>query len=284
MYCSFFEFSERPFNMTPDPKFLFMSRTHTEALAHLLYGIRHRKGFVALVGEVGTGKTTLVHTLLDEIADEAKVAIVSGGRFSLAAFLKMMLDDLGVSYTGRSAADLMIELKTYLIKQAQLSNNVAVIVDEAQAMTPGLLEHTRMLSNMETAREKLLQIVLVGQPQLARVLSRPELKQLAQRIGLRCRVDPLSPGEIMRYVRHRLTVAGAGSREIFSEDALVLVARHSAGIPRVANILCDNALVECYARDTDRVDAEIMASTIEDWEKGICVEAPCGRMSATASL
>lgn len=266
MYCSFFQFSERPFNMTPDPKFLFMSRTHTEALAHLLYGIRHRKGFVALVGEVGTGKTTLIHTLLDEVADETRGAIVSGGNFSLAAFLKMMLDDLGVSYAGRSAADLMITLKSYLIEQARKNVTVAVIIDEAQAMTPGLLEHVRILSNMETAREKLLQIVLVGQPELGRILARPELRQLTQRIGLRCQIDPLSEDEIIRYVQHRLVVAGAGEREVFTSDTVAIVARECGGIPRVANILCDNALVDCYARGLHQVGPEIMTEVAAEWK------------------
>jgi len=284
MYCSFFQFTERPFNMTPDPKFLFMSRTHTEALAHLLYGIRHRKGFVALVGEVGTGKTTLIHTLLDEIADEARGAVVSGGNFSLTAFLRMMLDDLGVSYGGRSAADLMIRLKTYLIDQAKKNSTVALIIDEAQAMTPSLLEHIRMLSNMETAQEKLLQIILVGQPELGRTLGRSQLRQLAQRIGLRCRVDPLSADEIIRYVRHRLAVAGAGDREVFTEDALSIVAERSGGIPRIANILCDNALVDCYARGLDRVDAEVMGTTTKEWEDLVTTRPPRTALRAAASL
>ncbi len=269
MYCSFFQFTERPFNMTPDPRFLFMSRTHTEALAHLLYGIRHRKGFVALVGEVGTGKTTLIHTLLEEIAEDTKIAIVSGGSFSLGPFLRMVLDDLGISYSGRSAADLMIQLKTYLIEQAQQGHNVALIIDEAQAMTPGLLEHVRMLSNMETSRKKLLQIVLVGQMELGRLLNRPELKQLSQRIGLRCRIDALSPDEIDRYVRHRLAVAGAQDRTVFTDDAIELVAQHSGGIPRIANILCDSALVESYARDVQVVDAEVVRNCIREWEETI---------------
>ncbi|MCK4546893.1 MAG: AAA family ATPase [Candidatus Eisenbacteria sp.] len=284
MYCSFFKFTERPFNMTPDPRFLFMSRTHTEALAHLLYGIRHRKGFVALVGEVGTGKTTLIHTLLDEIADDTRVAIVSGGSFTLGPFLRMVLDDLGVPYSGRSAADMMIHLKTFLIEQARQGTNVALIIDEAQAMAPSLLEHVRMLSNMETSREKLMQIVLVGQLELGRILSRPELRQLAQRIGLRCRIDPLAPDEIARYVRHRLTVAGAGDREILTEEALDIVSRHSGGIPRVANILCDGALLDCYARSLHRVDAEVMNATVREWEEAITVDVPRVSMRAAAHL
>ena len=283
MYCSFFQFTERPFNMTPDPRFLFMSRTHTEALAHLLYGIRHRKGFVALVGEVGTGKTTLIHTLLEEIAEDTKIAIVSGGSFSLGPFLRMVLDDLGISYSGRSAADLMIQLKTYLIEQAQQGHNVALIIDEAQAMTPGLLEHVRMLSNMETSRKKLLQIVLVGQMELGRLLNRPELKQLSQRIGLRCRIDALSPDEIDRYVRHRLAVAGAQGRTVFTDDAIELVARHSGGIPRIANILCDSALVESYARDMQIVDAEVVRNCIREWEETIPANVSARTVGAVTS-
>jgi general secretion pathway protein A len=282
MYCSFFQFSERPFNMTPDPRFLFMSQTHTEALAHLLYGIRHRKGFVALLGEVGTGKTTLIHALLEEIAEEAKVAVVSGGRFSLTQFLRMVLDDFGVARAGRTAADLMIQLKTYLIQQTQQGSNVALIIDEAQAMTPALLEHVRMLSNMETATEKLLQIVLVGQLELGRLLSRPELRQLAQRIGLRCRVEPLSAEDITRYVRHRLAIAGAGEREVFSDEALTLISKHSGGIPRIANILCDNALVDCYAREVNRVEVEVVDCCVQEWNEVMTVDGLRSAMRTAA--
>ena len=235
-------------------------------------------------GEVGTGKTTLIHTLLDEIADDTRVAMVSGGSFTLGPFLRMVLDDLGVPYTGRSAADMMIHLKTFLIEQARQGTNVALIIDEAQAMTPTLLEHVRMLSNMETSREKLMQIVLVGQLELGRILSRPELKQLAQRIGLRCRIDPLALDEITRYVKHRLSVAGAGDREVFSEEALDIVARHSGGIPRVANILCDGALLDCYARNMERVDAESMSDTVQEWEAAITVDVPRTPMKAAAHL
>jgi general secretion pathway protein A len=251
MYTSFFGLSEKPFAITPDPRYLYLSERHAEALAHLLYGINESGGFIQLTGEVGTGKTTVVRTLLSRIPHHADVAVIMNPRITPAEFLQTICEELGVTLEPDeqgSVKQMVDALNRRLLSAHAQGRRVIVIVDEAQNLSAEVLEQVRLLTNLETPTQKLLQIILIGQPELRELLDRTDLRQLAQRITGRYHLNPLSREETMGYVRHRLRVAGA-SGDIFTAAALGEVHRLSSGIPRVINVTCDRALLGAYTRE-----------------------------------
>src|SRR5580698_10561714 len=260
MYTRFFGLSEKPFSITPDPRYLFLRERHAEALAHLLYGINESGGFIQLTGEVGTGKTTVVRTLLSRIPEHADVAVILNPRITPTEFLLSICEELGVEIgaTERDSVKSMVDaLNRRLLAAHSEGRRVTVIVDEAQNLSPSVLEQVRLLTNLETPTQKLLQIILIGQPELAEMLDRNELRQLAQRITGRYHLSPLSRDETKGYVRHRLRVAGA-QEEIFTSRALDEVYRLSGGIPRVINVFCDRALLGAYSLDRHRVTSPLV--------------------------
>ena len=255
MYASFFGLSEKPFAITPDPRYLFMSERHAEALAHLLYGITEAGGFIQLTGEVGTGKTTVVRSLLERMPKHADVAVILNPQLTPIQFVLTICEELGMfvrDEDAESLKDLIDLLNKRLLDAHAKGRRVVVIVDEAQNLSPETLEQVRLLTNLETASQKLLQIILIGQPELREVLDRVELRQLAQRITGRYHLDPLSKTETSSYVNHRLKVAGANG-EIFTASALREVHRLSKGIPRIINVICDRALLGAFTQESHRV-------------------------------
>ncbi|MDJ0758629.1 MAG: AAA family ATPase [Woeseiaceae bacterium] len=260
MYTSFFGLNEKPFSITPDPRYLFMSERHGEALAHLVYGVTESGGFVQLTGEVGTGKTTLVRTLLqNRLPDNADVAVVLNPQISVKEFLATIAEELAVDNDVDidSIKSMTDALNAYLLKAHAEGRRVILIVDEAQNLSPNVLEQVRLLTNLETAKQKLLQIILIGQPELRELLARNDLRQLAQRITGRYHLEPLSRKETEAYIRHRLRVAGA-LNDVFDTAAMRTVFQLSQGIPRLINVICDRALLGAYARESRRVTRSIV--------------------------
>ncbi len=256
MYTAHFGLTEPPFSIAPNPRFLYMSPRHREALAHLVYGIEGSGFFVQLTGEVGTGKTTLCRCLLDQLPDNVDVALILNPRISERGLVATICDELHVAYDPATAElkDLVDHLNRYLLERHAQGRRTIVIVDEAQNLSIEVLEQVRLLTNLETNTDKLLRIILVGQPELRRMLRRPELRQLSQRITARYHLEPLSLRETSAYVRYRLAVAGT-KEPIFSAGALRAIYRYSSGIPRLINIVCDRALLGAYSQDRRSIEA-----------------------------
>ncbi|HEX4896590.1 MAG TPA: AAA family ATPase [Solimonas sp.] len=259
MYTEFYQLREMPFSITPDPAYLYMSPRHQEALGHLLYGTGQYGGFVQLTGEVGTGKTTIVRTLLDQKLPDVDVAMIHNPRQSEQEFVQSICDELHVDYPREqpSLKTLVDALNEHLLKAHAAGRRTVLIIDEAQNLRPEVLEQVRLLTNLETAKEKLLRIMLIGQPELSHLLARADLRQLASRITARYHLTPLSADETAEYVEHRLRVAGA-RLEIFSRPALAAVYRYSHGVPRLINIICDRALLGAYGQQARKVTPEIV--------------------------
>ena len=268
MYLDFYGLREAPFSPTPDPKFLFQSTRHREALAQLLYGVRERKGFIVLTGETGTGKTTLLRTLLEKIDRDTHVVYIHNSVLGIEGLVEYMLQDWGVKSTAATHAQRLFELNEFLLDQHGRGHSPLLVIDEAQNLSIPTLEAVRLLSNFETSSQKLMQILLVGQPQLRHKLNAPELSQLKQRIGLRCHVGPLSPEEVRLYVRHRLRLAGASDAGPFTDAAIQRIGEYSEGIPRVISIVCDHCLLSGFADNKRRLDAAVVEEAIDYLEEG----------------
>jgi len=255
MYQSFYGFREMPFNITPDPRFLFLSPTHQEALQHLKYGVTERKGFIVLVGEVGCGKTTLCRRFLNEL-DPARfdTALILNPRVTETQMLKAILTELGETKLARSQNDLVAQVNRVLLERIEKGRDIVLIIDEAQNLKFEVLEQIRLLSNLETDKQKLLQIVLMGQPELKEVLARAELRQLRQRILVHYELHPLTMTDMMHYIQHRLTLAGSSGRPTFTRWGMRAIHRGSSGIPRLVNSLCDKALLSAFVRESDEVN------------------------------
>ncbi len=268
MYEAYYSLEDPPFVLTPDPRFLLRSKGHHEILAALLYGITSQKGLMALVGDVGTGKTTLCRALLRELPENVQSALVLNPHLSDADLIGTILDDLGVERRGTGKGELMTNLSHYLLATGGLGKTVLVIVDEAQQMSVEALEQIRILSNLETATRKLLQILLVGQPELEEKLKLNELRQLDQRIGIRCYLKPLPRRETFRYVEHRLRVAGLPGALPFNRGALGKIHTYSRGIPRVINLVCDRALMAGFSNRMKEITPALVTSAVRNLEGG----------------
>jgi general secretion pathway protein A len=285
MYTSFFGLQEKPFAITPDPRYLYLSERHAEALAHLLYGINEAGGFIQLTGEVGTGKTTVIRSLLEQLPGHADVALILNPRVTPAEFLLTICEELHVPVpeAGRgSTKTLMDLLGRHLLDTHARGRRVVLIVDEAQNLSTQTLEQVRLLTNLETATTKLLQIILIGQPELRELLDQPDLRQLAQRITGRYHLNPLSSEESAGYVKHRMRVAGA-TAEVFTPSALREVHRLSGGIPRVINVICDRALLGAFTQEEHRAGAALVRQAASE-VYGRPVPAPWLKWTTAAAV
>lgn len=253
MYEEFYDLREAPFNITPDPRYLFFSRRHREAYDHLLFGVTQRKGFIQLTGDVGAGKSTLCRALLEELDDGYCTALILNPVMTGIQLLRSILRELELSDRGNDRVRLTERLNRFLLDRVHAGEDVVLIIDEAQDMSAELLEQVRLLSNLEIDNRKLLEIVLIGQPELRTVLARPELTQLRQRITVRYHLGPLDARETEAYIAHRMHVAGGSGRPTFSRAALRRIHRASGGVPRVINTICDAALLAGYVEGSDRV-------------------------------
>jgi len=271
MYLNFYGLKENPFNVTSDPSFLYLSKEHREALTYLMYGIRERKGFLEITGEIGAGKTTLCKALLSEIEKEAKTSFILNSNLSEIQLLDAIIEDFGLKPLKKTKISLLRTLNNFLLEELKKKNNVVLILDEAQNIKNSTLEAIRLLSNLETDKDKLFQIILVGQPELRKKLNSPSLLQLRQRIGVRFHINPLAQDEIDKYIYHRLTVAGSRGNLRFTKEAIEEIYKYSGGIPRLINLVCDKSLLSGFVQETKTIDEsnisksifEIEGSTIE---------------------
>jgi type II secretory pathway predicted ATPase ExeA len=267
MYKEFFGLRANPFNVNPDPRYLFLTRHTEEALACLTYGIQSRKGFVLLTGEVGTGKTTLINKLLEWLRlQQVATAFVFNSRMNVPQFLDYMMADFGITCESKSKSQILQRLYNWLLDRYRAGETAVLIVDEAQNLTDEVLEEIRMLTNLETFTEKLLQIVLVGQPELETKLKQPQLRQLRQRLTLRAKTHPLTIEESKAYVQQRLRIAGSDGRQIFEPEALVAVHKYASGIPRVVNLLCEHCLVSAFVDQKPTIGADIVDAVARDFD------------------
>jgi general secretion pathway protein A len=280
MYTEFFGLTEKPFALAPDPRYLFLAEPHREALAHLLYGIEQGEGFIEVIGQVGTGKTTLCRALLGRIGDAAEIAFVFNPSPSEIELLASICRELGLPTVARSRTDLIDELNRFLLAKNAQGRKVLLVIDEAQNLDPGVLEQVRLLSNLETEREKLLQIVLIGQPELEESLSRPELRQLRQRITVRWRLRTFRRAEVAAYLDHRLEVAGLVEPDVFTRGAVRVIHRASSGTPRLINAIADRSLLAAYTQGRRRVTARMAKRAAAE----LPASAPAGAWAATTGL
>lgn len=266
MYLHFFGFKEAPFNITPDPRFLFFSLHHREAFDHIVYGIEKRKGFIELTGEVGSGKTTICRAVLARLSPNIQTALVLNPTLTETQLLRAILNDFGLSVKGRDRLAYIETLNRFLLDQLGQGNNVALIIDEAQDLIPGVLEQIRLLSNLETDQHKLLQIVLCGQPELKQRLGAPELRQLRQRITVRCHLFPLTEEEMRQYIIYRLKTAGWEGGDLFHPDTIQIIYHYAKGIPRLVNAVCDVALLAGYVAGCRQIDGPCVKKAIQQLE------------------
>ncbi|MBU1691112.1 MAG: AAA family ATPase [Gammaproteobacteria bacterium] len=265
MYQSYFNLAEAPFSIAPDPRYLYMSQRHQEALAHLLYGVNGGGGFVLLTGEVGAGKTTVCRCLLEQIPESCDVAYIFNPKLTVAELLSTICAEFGIAFpTGNTSIKVFVDcINAYLLDAHARGRHTVLIIDEAQNLSADVLEQMRLLTNLETSQRKLLQIILLGQPELATMLAQPELRQLAQRIIARYHLGPLTKQEVAAYVRHRLEVSGT-QRQLFPAALMGRLYRLSGGIPRIINVLCDRALLGAYVQGKERVDAATLTQAARE--------------------
>ena len=262
MYLQFYGLRDIPFSLTPDPRFLYFTPSHREVMANLSYGIQHGKGLIVATGEVGTGKTTVLRAMLTRLDRSVLSSYIFNPGLTVPDLYQQMAGDFGLGkYTSKS--DMLMKLGKMLMMRHSRGLRTVLIVDEAQGLSHELLEEVRLLLNFETYTEKQLQIILVGQPELRQLLNNPDLRQLKQRISLRCEIKPLKADEVSGYIRARLTVAGASRLDLFTADAVAMIFRSSEGIPRLVNNICDNALLTGYAMNARKITPEIVAEVAE---------------------
>ena len=276
MYFQYYGFKEPPFNLTPNSRFFFSSAKHTEALSTLLYAINERKGFVVIAGDIGSGKTTICRTLINQLDARTRTALITNTNISGKDLLVTILEELEVEFIPGSKAKLHSQLNDFLIQQLRDDNNVVLIIDEAQNLTPSVLEEVRMLSNLETENEKLLQILFLGQPELKKKLALPRLEQLRQRIAVYFELTPLNYEETKEYILHRLKIASGSTRQYFTDEAIELIYSFSKGVPRLINQLCDSAFLTGYIAEAPTIDEKIIDEVIG--------ESPMRRISREGEL
>jgi general secretion pathway protein A len=267
MYKEFYGLRANPFNVNPDPRYLFLTRHTEEALACLTYGIQSRKGFVLLTGEVGTGKTTLINKLLEWLRlQQVATAFIFNSRLDVPQFLDYMMADFGIPCDSKAKSQILLRLYNWLLDRYRAGETAVLIVDEAQNLSDEVLEEIRMLTNLETFTEKLLQIVLVGQPELEQKLKRPQLRQLRQRLTLRAKTHPLTLDETRAYVHQRLRIAGSNGQQIFEPEAIANVHRYASGIPRVINLLCEHCLVSAFVDQQKVIGPAVVDAVARDFD------------------
>jgi len=284
VYLRFFNLRESPFNLTPDPRFLFLSTQHEEALTHLLYGIYERKGFIEITGEVGTGKTVLCRALLERLDKTVSTALIFNSYLTKMELLQAITDDFGLQPCETTSKGYIDVLNEYLLGEFAAGRNAVVVIDEAQNLEPTVLEQLRMLSNLETECGKLLQIILVGQPELHAKLATLQMRQLEQRIAVRFYIHELTREETKQYITHRMSVAGAAHTVIWSRRALRLIHRHTGGIPRRINLLCDRVLMTAFVRETHRVNAAIVRRSVRELASPWLSKRACWLRRATLGV
>lgn len=261
MYLHFYNLREKPFNLTPDSHFMFLSNKHQEALAHIKYGLQEKKGFLLITGEIGTGKTTLCRTILKEMDKYYRIAVVLNPMLSPLSLLKTIISDFGITSRAKTRHDMLQILNAFLLEE----KNSLLVIDEAQNLSMSALEQIRLLGNLETEKEKLLQIVLVGQPELNKKLSNERLRQLNQRIAVRYHLHSLNRNETEQYIAHRLKIAG-GDHIIFDETAINSVYNYSSGVPRLINIICDYGLVYGYIKESFIINQDMINEAIKEYQ------------------
>ena len=266
IYREFYGLRDAPFNITPDPRFLFFTDKHREAINHMLFGITEGKGFIQVTGEVGSGKTTVCRALLDRLGSEYRTALILNPCMTVTQLLKVIVDELGLTPRRKDRVHLLEALNEYLLEQVAEGNRVVLIIDEAQGLSLELLEQVRLLSNLETDQEKLLQILLLGQPELREKLNDRRLRQLRQRITVRYHLPPLSRYEVDYYIRHRLHVSGGNGQPSFTRGAVRKIYRYSKGIPRLVNAVCDKALLCGFVAGTDQLRCRHVGRAIRELE------------------
>jgi len=274
MYHKFYGFKEAPFNMTPSSRFFYESSKHVEALSTLIYAIESRKGFVVITGDIGSGKTTVCRTLLNKLDARTQTALITNTHISGKDLLCAILEDLDVEYAPGSKAQLISQLNVYLIEQLRNGHNVVVIIDEAQNLKPAVLEEVRMLSNLETENEKLIQIIFLGQPELKKKLALPQLEQLRQRVAVFYHLTPLSEEDAKKYILHRLKIASKSDRQYFTDQAMDIVCQFSKGVPRLINQICDSALLNGFIYEKEVVDHELMEEVVKESPSNQIMAAP----------
>jgi general secretion pathway protein A len=269
VYLEYYGLKEPPFDITPNPRFLFYSTKHREALNHLLYGIRERKGFVQLTGEVGAGKTTICRAMLERLGDHYVTALILNPVLDAERLMKAIAMEYGLEIKGKDKLETLADINHFLLAQVEKGRDAVLIIDEAQDLTNELLEQIRLLSNLETDERKLLQIVLMGQPELRDRLNDTELRQLRQRITVRYHLKPLTRFEVGQYIQHRLQVSGANGAPYFTNGALWRIHRYSGGIPRLVNAVCDKCLLAGYVKQRDYIDFSMVGLAIRELEGNI---------------
>ena len=271
MYTKYFGFTEKPFTLTPNPRFIFLSKNHKEAFAHLLYGINNHYGFIELTGEIGTGKTTVLRTLLEQLQDENyRTALIFSPCLTGVELLRTINSEFGIECNSYHANELISELNRFLLTESAQGHTVVLVIDESQNLQPDVLEQIRLISNLETENDKLIQIILAGQPELEILLERPDLRQLNQRIAVRYKLRSMSMTETRHYIRQRMEIAGETGGVTFSDVAIRLIYLVTQGVPRMINILCDRSLLIAYGNENRRINMfTVMQGMVEVFNRSL---------------